>query len=529
MYKVMIRDNMSPIAKEILEATGNIDVVTDNDKAANDPNVLSEIIGEYHGLALRSGTKVTEQVLEKAKNLRVIGRAGIGVDNIDVQGATKHGIVVMNAPGGNTVTTAEHAISLMLALARNIPQGTASLREGKWEKKKLTGIEITGKTLGIVGLGNIGKIVAERAGGLKMNVIAADPFISKEAARALKAELVSLDDLFARSDFITLHVPRMKETVNMINASAIGKMKQGTRLINCSRGEIVNIDDLYQAVSDGHIAGAALDVFPSEPPDPSLPIFSHPNIIFTPHLGASTSEAQIKVAEMIANQISAYLLDDVISHAVNFPSVSEEVMEQLRPYLNLAEKMGSLMGQLVRKIHDITITYSGDLTGLDIQPITHAVLKGLLASFTDTPVNYVSAPALASEKGIHVREVLSSSKDDFSGLIRVKLEDHEEGPGEIWGTIFGKKYPRIVRFGKIYMDAIPEGSMIVIQNIDKPGVIGNVGSTLGRHNINIGRFQLGRLGDRALCMVNVDTPAEEQVLEEIAALPNIISACQVRL
>ncbi|QTA88778.1 phosphoglycerate dehydrogenase [Desulfonema magnum] len=529
MYKIMIRDNMSPIATEILEATGKMEVITDNDKAGNDPKVLSELIGEYHGLAVRSGTKVTREVLEKARNLKVIGRAGIGVDNIDVQAATRQGIVVMNAPGGNTVTTAEHTISLMLALARNIPQATASLREGKWEKKQLTGVEITGKTLGIIGLGHIGRVVAERTRGLKMNVIAADPFVSKDAAKALEVELVSLDDLFARADFITLHVPRLKETINMINASAISKMKQGVRLINCSRGEIVDIDALYQAVSDGHVAGAALDVFPQEPPDASLPILKHPHVIFTPHLGASTGEAQIKVADMIANQMAEYLLSGVITHAVNFPSVSVEIMEQLRPHIDLAEKMGSLMGQLVRKVHDITITYSGDLTALDTRPVTHAVLKGLLSSFTDKPLNYVSAPALAEEKGIHVREVLSSSKDDFSGLIKVKLEAHEEGPDEIWGTIFEKKYPRIVRLGKIYMDAIPEGPMIIIQNIDKPGVIGNVGVTLGSNNINIGRFQLGRLGDRALCMVNVDTRADDQVIEEIKALPNIISADQVNL
>ncbi|MCP4347024.1 MAG: phosphoglycerate dehydrogenase [Desulfobacterales bacterium] len=529
MYKIMIRDNMSPIAKEILEATGKIEVTTDNDKATNDPAVLSEIIGEYHGLAVRSGTRVTGDVLKKAKNLKVIGRAGIGVDNIDVQAATNNGIVVMNAPGGNTVTTAEHAISLMLSLARNIPQATASIREGKWEKKKLMGVEITGKTLGIVGLGQIGRVVAERARGLKMNVIAADPFVSEGAARVLKVELVPLDDLFARSDFITLHVPGLKETVNMIDAPVIRKMKQGVRIINCSRGEVINLDDLYQTLSDGHVAGAAIDVFPKEPPDPSLPILSHPNVIFTPHLGASTGEAQTKVADMIAKQIADYLINGTIIHAVNFPSVSKETMNQLRPFIELAEKMGSLMGQLVRKIHDITITFCGDLTGVETKPITHAVLKGLLASFTSNPVNYVSAPAIAKEKGIRVKEVLDPSKDDFSGLIKVKLEDHEEGPDEIWGSIFGNKYPRIIRLGKIYMDAIPEGYMIVIQNIDRPGVIGNVGSMLGRHNINIGRFQLGRLKDRALCMVNVDTPADEQVLEEIKSLPNIISVSQVHL
>ncbi|MDM8516372.1 phosphoglycerate dehydrogenase [Desulfobacterales bacterium HSG16] len=529
MFKVMIRDNMSPVAKEILEETGKIDVTIDFDKKTSDPEVLSEIIGEYDALAIRSGTKVTEAVLQKAKNLKVIGRAGIGVDNIDVRAATNHGIVVMNAPGGNTVTTGEHAISLMLALARNIPQGTASLREAKWEKKQLIGVEITGKTLGIMGLGNIGRVVAERAIGLKMRVIAADPFVSEEAAKALKVELVSIEDLYKRSDFITLHVPRLKETMNMINASALSQMKPGVRLINCSRGEVVNLEDLDKAINDGHVAGAALDVFPKEPPDSSLSILKNPNVIMTPHLGASTGEAQSKVAEMIGRQISDYLINETIIHAVNFPPVSKEEMEQLRPYIDLGEKMGSLMSQMERNIHDITINYCGKLTNFATKPITHSILKGYLDSFTDMPVNYVSAPSIASGKGIHVKEIFSESKDDFSGLIKIKLEGCEEGPDQIWGTIFGKKYPRIVRLGKIFMDAIPDGWMIVIQNIDRPGVIGNVGSTLGKHDINIGRFQLGRLENRALCMVNIDEPAGEHVLDEIRKLPNILKVCQVRM
>jgi len=435
----------------------------------------------------------------------------------------------MNAPGGNTVTTAEHAISLMLALARNIPQGTASLREGKWEKKKLSGVEITGKTLGIIGLGRIGRVVAERAKGLKMKVIASDPYVSRDAAAELEVELVPIEDLLAHSDFITLHVPKLKETLNMINKTTIKKMKQGVRLINCSRGEIVNLDDLYDGLTSGHVSGAALDVFPIEPPDPSVSILNHPNVIFTPHLGASTGEAQDKVADMIARQIAAYLIDNIITNAVNFPSISKEVMDQIRPHLDLSEKMGSLMGQLVRKIHDITITYSGDVARFDTRPLTHAVLKGLLGSYTDNPVNYVSAPAIASGKGINVKETVSREKGDFTNLIKVRLEGHEEGIDEIWGTIFGKKYPRIVRIGNVYLDAIPEGPMIVIQNIDNPGVIGNVGATLGKNNINIGRFQLGRHDDRALCMVNIDTPADEKVVKEILSLPNILSVRQVHL
>ena len=529
MYKVMIRDNMSPIAKQILEDTGKIEVFVDNDKATADPDQLSKIIGNFHGLAIRSTTKVTAEVLKSARQLKVIGRAGIGVDNIDVPAATQQGIVVMNAPGGNTITTAEHAISLMLSLARNIPQATASIRDGKWEKKKLTGVEISGKILGVIGFGHIGRAVADRAKGLKMKVIATDPFVSKEAASALEVELVALDDLLARSDFITLHVPRLKETTNMIHAATIDKMKPGVRIINCSRGEIVQLDDLYAAIVSGHVAGAALDVFPQEPPDPNLPLLQHPNVIFTPHLGASTGEAQDKVAEMIAEQIAAYLLNGIITHAVNFPPLSMEVMDQIRHHLALAEKMGSLMGQLACKIHDVTISYSGDVSKMDTRPLTHALLKGFLSAFTDKPVNYVNAPALAAEKGIHVNETRSPAKEDFSGLIGVKLEGHDEEPDEIWGTIYEKKYPRLVRIGKIYLDAIPEGSMIIIQNFDRPGVIGNIGTTLGRHNINISRFQLGRHEDRALCMVNIDSPADETVLEEIKSLPNIISARQVNL
>ncbi|MBW1641705.1 MAG: phosphoglycerate dehydrogenase [Deltaproteobacteria bacterium] len=529
MMKVMIRDNMSPIAKEILEASEHIEAVIDNNKETNDPSKLSEIIGEFHGLAIRSGTKITEEVLKNASNLKVIGRAGIGVDNIDVQTATKHGIVVMNAPGGNTVTTAEHAISLMLSLSRNIPQATASIRDGKWEKKVLSGVEITGKVLGIIGLGHIGKIVASRARGLEMKVISADPFISKDAAAKMEVELVSLDDLLSRSDFITLHVPRLKETAGMINKDTIIKMKKGVRIINCSRGEIVNIDDLHDAIISGHVAGAALDVFPTEPPDASLAILQLPQVIFTPHLGASTGEAQVKVAEMIANQMVDYLTTDIITNAVNFPSISKESLDKIHPYLQLAEKMGSLMGQLERKIHDITMIYTGQIANLDTRLLTHAALKGLLGSFADNPVNYINAPSLAKERGINVKETTSDANDDFAGVIKVKLEGQKNGPGEVWGTIFGRKDPRIVRLGEIYMDAIPQGSMIIIQNIDKPGVIGNVGTTLGKHNVNIGRFHLGRLEERALCMVNIDTPADETVIDELKALPNIVSVQQVYL
>lgn len=526
----MIRDNMSPVAKQILEATGKIKVVVDNDKRTSDPQVFARLVGEYDGLAIRSGTRITREVLARAGRLKVIGRAGIGVDNIDTKEATRKGIVIMNAPGGNTVTTAEHTIAMLLSLSRNIPQATASLRTGKWEKKQLVGTEITGKTLGIIGLGQIGRIVAQRAQGLQMNVIAADPFVSQEAAAAINVMLVPLDELYRRADFISLHVPRLKETVNMINQESLAQMKMGVRLINCSRGEVVNLNDLSAAIDAGQVAGAALDVFPQEPPPPDWPILQHPKVIFTPHLGASTGEAQEKVATMIAHQIAAYLIDGTIFNAVNVPSVTQEVMQQIRPHLNLAEKMGALMGQLIDKAYNVTISYTGEFARLDTQPLTHAILKGYIGAFSDAPVNFVNAPALASERGIMIKEeVHRELKDDFAGVIRMKLEGYEKGPDEIWGTIFAKVYPRIVRLGHIYLDALPEGHMLVIQNIDKPGVIGNVGTILGRHNINIARFQLGRLHDRALCMVNIDTKAGEAVLSDLRKLPNIMSLQQVNL
>ncbi len=308
---------MSPVAKEILEKTGKIEVIIDNDKKTNDPKELAKIIGEFHGLALRSGTKVNSEVLENAKNLKVIGRAGVGFDNIDIKAAKAKNIVVMNTPGGNAVSTAEHALSMMMALARNIPQGTASIKAGRWDKKKLIGVEITGKTLGIIGLGKIGKIIAERANGLHMKVIASDPFVSKEEAKTLGAELVDIEDVYKNADFITLHVPKLDETRNMINVSVLNKMKKGVIFINCSRGEVVNLDDLYDALVSGRVAGAALDVFPVEPPDASMPIIQLDNVILTPHLGASTGDAQIKVAEMIANQIAACLIDGKVINAVN--------------------------------------------------------------------------------------------------------------------------------------------------------------------------------------------------------------------
>jgi len=528
MYRVMLRDNMSPRAKEILEATGQIEVVVDNDKAANDPKVLATLIGEFDGLGIRSGTKVTGPVFEKAGKLKVVARAGIGVDNVDVNEATNCGIVVMNAPEGNTLTTAEHAISMMLSLARNIPQATASMRAGQWEKKAFMGVEIGGKTLGIIGLGHIGRVVASRAQGLGMKVIATDPYITKEVAASLGVELVLMDDLLAHADFITLHVPRLEETKNLIRSATLRKMKKGVRLINCARGEVVNLNDLAEALSKGHVAGAALDVFPQEPPDFSAPIFKHPNVIFTPHLGASTGEAQEKVAEMIAKQMVSYLLEGVIINAVNFPSIPMETMAKLRFHLDLAERMGSMVGQMVRQPCDMNITYSGYVTEFDTRVLTHAALKGLLSCFTDRPVNFVNAPNLAKAKGIKVQETIQMQAVEYTNLIRMNLPGVKDELNEVWGTVFAKKYQRIVRIGKIFLDAVPQGPMILVQNVDRPGVIGNIGLTLAKHGINIARFQLGRAKELAICTVNLDTPASEDIMHEIRALPNIMTVRYIK-
>jgi D-3-phosphoglycerate dehydrogenase len=526
----MLRDNMSPRAKEILEATGQIEVVVDNDKAANDPKVLATLIGEFDGLGIRSGTKVTAPVFEKPGKLKVVGRAGIGVDNVDVNEATNCGIVVMNAPGGNTLTTAEHALSMMLSLARNIPQATASMRSAQWEKKAFMGVEIGGKTLGIIGLGHIGRVVASRAQGLGMKVIATDPYITKEVASSLGVELVLMDDLLAQADFITLHVPRLEETKNLIRSATLRKMKKGVRLVNCARGDVVNLDDLAEALSKGHVAGAALDVFPQEPPDFSAPIFKHPNVIFTPHLGASTGEAQEKVAEMIAKQMVSYLIEGVIINAVNFPSIPMETMAKLRLHLDLAERMGSMVGQMVRQPCDMNITYSGYVTEFDTRVLTHAALKGLLSCFTDRPVNFVNAPALAKAKGIKVQETIQLQAVEYTNLIRIDLPGIKEDLNEVWGTVFAKKYQRIVRIGKIFLDAVPQGPMILVQNVDRPCVIGNIGLTLAKHGINIARFQLGRTKDKeqAICTVNLDTPASEDIMHEIRALPNIMTVRHIK-
>lgn len=526
--KILISDSMSSKAVEILKSTPGLDVdVITNLK----PDELKAKIKEYHGLVVRSATKATAEIIEAAENLKVIGRAGTGVDNIDTVAATKKGIVVMNTPGGNTVTTAEHAVSMMMALARKIPQATASMRRGEWEKKKFEGTEITNKTLGILGVGNIGAVVASRALGLKMNVLAYDPFISNEAADKLGVTLVSVDDLFKRSDFISIHVPLTAETKNLVNAEAFKKMKKGVKLINCARGGIVNEKDLAEAIKEKIVSGAAFDVFEKEPPPADNPLLQLEEVILTPHLGASTHEAQENVAIAIAEQIADYLVNGTIRNAVNVPSIPAELLVSLGSYISLGEKLGSFQGQILTGgIEEITIEYSGDVVNYDVAPITIACIKGLLDKVLDTYVNFVNAPFVAKERGIKVIEIKSSRAIDFASSITIKVKTKSE-ENLVEGALFGKKEPRIVRIDKFFLDAVPEGNLLLLQNEDKPGVIGNVGTLLAANSVNIARLHLGRqtVGGQAVSVWSVDTPLSKGLLEKVLKLPHMIAAKVIEL
>lgn len=526
--KILISDSMSEKAVEILKNTPGLtcDVCT-----GLKPDELKDKIKDYHALVVRSATKVTADILEAAGNLKIIGRAGTGVDNIDTLAATKRGIVVMNTPGGNTITTAEHAISMMMSLARKIPQATASMKRGEWEKKKFEGTEVTGKTLGILGVGNIGSVVASRALGLRMNVIAYDPFISSEAADKLGVKLVTMDELFRKSDFISIHVPLSNETRNIVNAEAFKKMKKGVKIINCARGGIIHEQDLAEAIKAKIVSGAALDVFEKEPPPAGHPLLGLEEVILTPHLGASTHEAQENVAIAIAEQIADYLLNGTIRNAVNVPSIPAELLSSLGPYISLGEKLGSFQGQILKGgIEEVTVEYSGDVVNYDVAPITIAALKGLLDHVLDMYVNFVNAPFVAKERGIKVVEIKSSRSIDFASSVTIKVKTKDE-EHLVEGALFGKKEPRIVRIDKFFLDAVPEGYLLLLTNEDKPGVIGNVGTMLGANSVNIARLHLGRqtVGGSAVSVWSVDTPPSKGLLDKILKLPHMISATVVEL
>jgi D-3-phosphoglycerate dehydrogenase len=526
--KILVSDPLAPQGLELFQRAPGFDVDV---RLGLKPAELIELIGDYQGLVIRSGTKVTSKVVEAAQNLKVIGRAGVGVENVDVEAASKKGIVVMNTPGGNDVTTAEHTISLMMSLARHIPQAVASLKMGKWTREKFMGVELCNKTLGIIGLGKVGRIVAERALGFRMKVIAHDPFVPTESAARLGVEVVSLDEIYERSDFITVHTPMTNETRGLINSNTFAKMKTGVRIINCARGGIVDEEDLIQALQEGKVAGAALDVFVEEPPRPDHPLLMMDQVITTPHLGASTGEAQLNVAIAVAQQMIDFLSRGIIRYAVNVPSVSPELLSILRPYLTLAEKLGSLQVQMLATLpKEVQIEYSGEVTQYDVAPLTLAVLKGILTPMMESSVNYVNAPVVARERGIKVIESKSSRAGDFASSItvRVKTKDKE---AEVEGAIFGSNNPRIVRINNFYFEAIPEGYILILHNKDVPGVVGAIGTLLGEKGINIAGFELGRekVGGMAISLIHVDESIPKKVLDILRHLPNILSAQMVKL
>jgi D-3-phosphoglycerate dehydrogenase len=517
MPKVLISDKMSPKAAEIFRARGiEVDEITGKTK-----DELIAMIGQYDGLAIRSSTKVTKDVLAAATNLKVVGRAGIGVDNVDVPAASAAGVVVMNTPFGNSITTAEHAIALMFALARQLPEADASTQAGKWEKNRFMGVELTGKTLGLIGAGNIGSIVADRALGLKMKVVAYDPFLTPERALDLGIEKATLDDVLARADFITLHTPLTDSTRNILSAENLAKTKKGVRIINCARGGLIDEAALKAGLDSGHIGGAALDVFVEEPATAS-PLFGTPNFISTPHLGASTDEAQVNVAIQVAEQMSDFLLTGGVTNALNVPSLSAEEAPKLKPYMALAEQLGALTGQLVSDgIQGVTVEVEGAAAELNIKPITAAVLAGLMRQHSDT-VNMVNAPFLARERNIDVSEVRHERETDYHTLVRVTLKTGA-GDRSVAGTLFGDGTPRLVEMFGIKVEADLSGSMLYVVNEDKPGFIGSLGTTLGEAKVNIGTFHLGRraAGGEAILLLSVDEPVSEPLMWTICRLPGV--------
>jgi D-3-phosphoglycerate dehydrogenase / 2-oxoglutarate reductase len=523
MVKVLISDKLSPAAVEIFRNRGvEVDL-----KPGLSPADLRAIIGDYDGLAIRSATKVTKELLEAATNLKVVGRAGIGVDNVDVKSATARGVVVMNTPNGNTITTAEHAIALMFALARQIPEASVSTKAGKWEKNRFMGMELHAKTLGLIGCGNIGSIVADRAIGLKMRVIAYDPYLTEKRALDLGVDKVELAEIFARADIISLHTPLTEATKNIISADAITKMKKGVRIINCARGGLMDEAALAAALKSGHVAGAALDVFDVEPATDS-PLFGLENVVCTPHVGAATAEAQENVALQVAEQMSDFLLSGAVMNAINMPNVSAEEAPRLKPYMELCRQLGAFAGQQTQAhegvLKRVVIEYEGHVAQLNHRPLTAAVLAGLLRPLMEG-VNMVNAPVLARERGLDVAETVHDRPSEYQTLVRLTVET-EQQTRSVAGTLFAGSRPRIVEIKGIRVEADFARYMLYVTNHDKPGFIGRFGATLAGAGINIATFHLGRAeaGGDAICMVSLDEPVSEDVIEMVRTLPLVVQA-----
>jgi D-3-phosphoglycerate dehydrogenase len=523
--KILVSDQISFEGIEALQKEADVDVIT---KLKEDE--LIEIIGNYDGLVVRSGTQVTERVIEHAHRMKVIGRAGVGVDNIDLEAATRRGIVVLNTPEGNTIAAAEHSIAMLMALARNIPAANSSLKNGEWKRNDFMGVEVKDKILGVIGLGKIGTEVARKGIGIGMKIMGYDPFISPERAKSLGVELASLEEIYKNADFITVHTPLTKESKSMIGAKEFAQMKDGVRIINVARGGIIDEQALYDAVISGKVGGAALDVFVEEPPKES-PLLGLDRVIVTPHLGASTEEAQVNVAVEAAEGVIQVLKGEIITNAVNIPTLPPEVLAVVQPYLPLAEKLGKMIAQMVEgQVKSIKILYGGEIANREVGPLTNAVLKGFLRPILQDAVNAVNAPIVAKERGIKVVESKLSEEEDFANLITACVYT-DKGEHTAAGTLFGRKDPRIVKIDGYRVDAIPSEYMLLVFHTDRPGIIGRVGMLLGQENINIAGMQVGReqVGGDAIMVMEIDSHVPEEILEQIAQFDGVKTIKQINL
>ena len=525
--KVLVSDKLSEAGIEVMRRGG---LSVDN-KAGISPEELLAIIPEYDALVVRSRTRVTPDVFAAATNLKLVGRAGVGVDNIDRDAAIQHGVIVMITPGISSTTVAEHAFAMMLAMARHIPVATATLKAGSWEKKRLQGRQLSGMTLGVIGIGNIGGILVKNAIGFGMDVVAYDPFVTAESATELGAKLVELDDLWGEADVISLHIPHTDQTHHIVNRETLAKMKPGSYLVNCARGGVVDEPALAEALESGHLAGAAMDVFETEPPGAENPLLQFENFVCAPHLGASTKEAQDGVAIALAEQMIAYFDTGAIRNAVNVASVSSELLGRLGPWLKLGRRIGSLAGQLASpNLTEATVEFSGDLPNEGWSPLTSEVLTGILGHFLADPVNTVNAEAFAKQRGLNTNQVETEGTSDFPSTIGVNLVG-SDGQIKVYGTVLGKTELRIVGVDEFKLDAVPSGHLLVIRNDDVPGIIGSLGTILGEAGINIGSIHLSRIASRgeACSIIKIDAPAPADVLSNLRAAPNIRSVSPVNL
>jgi D-3-phosphoglycerate dehydrogenase / 2-oxoglutarate reductase len=524
--KVLIADKILPVCSEVLKRAG---IEADHRPGISGADLLAAV-ADVEGIVVRSDTRITEEVMRQAPKLRVVGRAGAGVDNIDVAAATKRGIVVMNAPGENTISAAEHTLSLMLALARQIPLADRSMKVGRWDRGRILGVELSGKTLGVLGLGKVGREVAARARAFGMEVIGFDPVLSEEVAARLGVALVPIESVYARSDFITLHLPLTDGTRHLIGRDQLASCRKGVRILNVARGGVIDEAALCEALREGRVAGAALDVFEHEPPTGS-PLLTFDSVILTPHLGASTQEAQEKVAVRIAEQIAAYLKDNLVVNAVNMEGIDPRLLPILQPYRDLCERLGKLLSSLARgPVNEVSLEYSGSVQDYPMRPLTASFLKGFLQSKLSDPVNVINAQILAREAGIRVLEARAAEPQDFTALITASLRGRD-GERSAAGALFGKREPRLVRLDEFHLDALPKGDMLIVSNDDRPGMVGRIGSAIGVASVNIAYLSLGRdrSGGRAIAVFNLDSPVPDTLLREIAAIDGVLWAERVTL